>query len=252
MKIAVVLYGQPRNYLKGYNNIMELIKLQQDCKFDFFYHCWTINENETYKHSSWRSYDNNDFIYNENVNAELQKLYNPIVHEIENQSNTTLDDSLYKNTIAFNNTNRDLLNNVNNTLFQIYSRNKARNVLHTYLEKMDNKVHYDFVMTLRFDISVVPEIRFNELNKTNVYISNLHCPRKIMPDNCIVAPQNVYLEWFNIYDTLKTTLNNPQLMQNIINLREEYMVGVEQIVLAKYILHYQNMDNVSYFKGGWL
>ena len=36
MNIAVVLYGQPRDYIKGYNNIMKFIKTQDNCKFDFF------------------------------------------------------------------------------------------------------------------------------------------------------------------------------------------------------------------------
>ena len=46
MRVAVVLFGQPRDYLKGYNNTMAFIKQQKDCKFDFFYHTWKLNENE--------------------------------------------------------------------------------------------------------------------------------------------------------------------------------------------------------------
>ena len=38
MNIAVVLYGQPRDYIKGYNNIMEFYKNQENVIFDFFYH----------------------------------------------------------------------------------------------------------------------------------------------------------------------------------------------------------------------
>ena len=36
MNIAIILYGQPRNYIKGYNNIKQFIKTQHNCHFDFF------------------------------------------------------------------------------------------------------------------------------------------------------------------------------------------------------------------------
>ena len=104
MNIAVVLYGQPRDYLKGYNNIMAFIEKQKDCKFDFFYHCWKLNENEQYKYSPWRNIDANTLIYSEKIITDLEELYKPISYEIENQNQVSFDDSLYKNTIAFNNT----------------------------------------------------------------------------------------------------------------------------------------------------
>jgi hypothetical protein len=130
----------------------------------------------------------------------------------------------------------------------MYSRNKARNVLQRYLEK--NNVHYDFVLTLRFDLSIMPNIQFNELNKSNVYISNLHCPRKIMPDNCIIAPTDIYLKWFNIYEMLKDIIDNINLFEKIKSLNEDLDINPEELILAKYIYHYQNTDNILYFTGG--
>ena len=35
MNIAIVLYGQPRDFLKGYENINNIIKNNINCKFDF-------------------------------------------------------------------------------------------------------------------------------------------------------------------------------------------------------------------------
>jgi hypothetical protein len=251
MHIAIVLYGQPRNYLKGYHNITEFIKTQYNCTFDFFYHCWVLNENETYKHSPWRNISSSDLCFNTNTSIELQKLYKPISHEIENQNDVMFEPSIYKDTIAFNNnTDKNLLNNINNTLFQMYSRNKARNILDRYLEKMGETVHYDFVMMLRFDISNMPSIQFNELDKLKVYISNIHCPRKIIADNCIIAPIPIFLQWFNIYDRLKDIINNTQLLEDIIKLNETIYINAEELIFAKYIFQYKNTDNISYFNGG--
>lgn len=250
MRIAVVLYGQPRNYLKGYDNIINFIKRQHGCEFDFFYHCWTLNENETYKHATWRNIDKNELSFKKEIPAELHTLYNPVSYEIENQNNVTFDESLYINTLAFNNTKVELLYNINNILFQMYSRNKARNLLKTYLEKMGDTVHYDFIITLRFDISVMPQVLFHELNKSNVYISNISYPRKIIPDNCIIAPTNVFLQWFNIYDTIQELIDNKYLSEKIIKLNEILAINAEELVFAKYIYHYENTDNISYFQGG--
>ena len=250
MNIAVVLYGQPRDYIRGYNNIMEFIKIQDDCKFDFFYHSWIINENERYKHSPWRKIDKREVCFNKNINTDLQKLYNPISYEIENQSDVSFDDKLYKNTLAFKNTKGKKLENINNTLFQMYSRNKARNLLETYLNKMSNKVHYDFVMTLRFDLNIMPNLHFNELNKSNVYISNLHSKRKIIPDNCIIAPTDIFLQWFDIYDKLNEIIDNSYLLESLMKLNENLEINPEELILAKYIFHYQNINKILYFQGG--
>lgn len=252
MNIAIVFYGQPRDYLKGYNNIIQFIKTQHDCKFDFFYHCWVLDENEHYKCSPWKNIDDSTLLYNKDIITHLQKLYNPISHEIENQNCVILDDSLYNNTIAFKNTKGLKLSNINNTLFQMYSRNKARNVLKKYLDK--NCTQYDFVMMLRFDINEMPHINFNALNKQKVYVSNLwyyHNFRKIIPDNCIITPTNIFLEWFNIYDTLKDILDNTQLMYNVNRLNEDFEINAEQLIFSKYILHYHNTDNILYFEKGF-
>ena len=39
MKIAYLLYGQPRDFNYGYNNIREFLSKQNDASVDFFYHC---------------------------------------------------------------------------------------------------------------------------------------------------------------------------------------------------------------------
>jgi hypothetical protein len=249
MKVAVVLFGQPRDYLKGYNKIMEFL-YSQGCEYDFFYHCWTINENETYESSPWRNIDRTTLIYNKNTIAHLQELYNPISCEIENQSSITFDKSLYINSIAFNNTPEKNKANINNTLFQMYSRNKARNLLHTYLEKTNRK--YDFVIALRFDISNMPEVKLNSLNTSMVYVSNLLYPRKLISDNCIIAPPKVFLDWFTTYDKLPDLINNTDLMKTIRALGEHVIINPEQLGLSNYIFHYKNIDNISYFKGGEL
>jgi hypothetical protein len=249
MRIAVVLYGQPRDYLTGYEHIMSFVKKQTDCEFDFFYHCWKLNENEEYKHGPWRNFNKNALIYKEKTIEHLKELYNPVSCEIENQNNVMFDDSLYKNTIAFNNTYGLRLSNINNTLFQMYSRNKARNVLKVYLDKTDNQIHYDFTITVRFDLDreVAPNVKLTEMDTSKTYVSNMHLPMKIMPDHFIITPTKTFIEWFKIYEELKDVLNNTQVVEDMRILKEDLNINAEQLIFANYIFHYKNLDNVGYF-----
>ena len=101
MNIAIILYGQPREYMKGYNNIMTFIKNQNNCNFDFFYHTWKLKENQSYQYSPWRNIDKNTLIYNDNIINDLQNLYNPISCEIENQEDIIFNESLATQNIYY-------------------------------------------------------------------------------------------------------------------------------------------------------
>lgn len=248
MKIAVVLYGQPRDYLTGYRNIMTFIKQHPTCTFDFFYHVWKLNENEIYSCSPWRPIDN--LIYKDKIITELQELYNPISYECEYQTKLIFNNLSYKNTLAFNNTVEPQLSNINNVLFQLYSRNKARNLLNEYLKKEGNNVHYDFVLSVRFDIINMPEVNLSELNTSYTYISDRLYPRKTMSDMCIITPTSVFLEWFNIYEKLKDIIDNDDLTWDVNVLDEKLILNTEELIFAKYIFHYKNVNNIKYFKGG--
>ena len=250
MNIAIILYGQPREYMKGYNNIMTFIKNQNNCNFDFFYHTWKLKENQSYQYSPWRNIDKNTLIYNDNIINDLQNLYNPISCEIENQEDIIFNESLYKNTLLYNNTTGLRITNINNTLYQMYSRNKARDLLNNYLN--ENNKNYDFVIFVRFDIGVMPIININELEKNKTYISNSLYPRKCFPDFCIISPTNIFLEWFNIYDKLSELLNNKELINKIYSYSEGFEINAEDLIFGKYIFHYDNIDNIRYFNGGLL
>jgi hypothetical protein len=244
MRIAIVLYGQPRDYLKGHRNISEFIKKQKDCTFDFFFHCWTLSEQGTYKHSPWRTIDPNDLVYEKNTRSHLEELYAPIACEFEDQDQVILDESIYTNTLALANTKGAKLPNVRNTLYQMYSRNKARNLVKT------SSVHYDCVVMVRFDIHVMPSVDLRDIDTTKTYVSNIHCPRKITPDNCIIAPTDVFLTWFTVYDDLRLILNNNVVMNTMKLLGEQLEINPEEVLLAKYLFHYNHIDDIRYFRGG--
>jgi len=248
MNVAILLYGQPRDYRKGYNNIMEFIKRNSDCKFDFFYHIWKINEKETYKHSTWRNIDKSTLTYNISMIDELNEMYHPLSYEIENQSNISFNDSFYKNTIAFHNTRGLSVRNIDNVLYNLYSKNKSRNLLEDYLK--NNPTKYDCVICVRFDINSVPELILDEKNKEYVYVSNCHQPRKIFADNFIISPTDIFLKWFNFYEDFNYILNNKSLEGSINQCNENLVINSEELLFSSYIFHYKNTDKILYFQGG--
>jgi len=250
MRIAVALYGQPRDYMKGYNNIMAFINKHNDCTFDFFYHCWSLNENQSYKHSPWRDINKDSLIFREEILTHLQELYNPISCEIQNQNLITFDESLYNDTIAFNNTKGIRISNINNTLFQMYSQNKVRNLVDAYLTKMDNSVHYDFVILTRYDVGVMPDIDLTAMDTSDTYVSDILFPRKIIPQACIITSMKMFVEWFNIYDALNDILDNKDIAEYMSSLNECLQINPEELVFAKYLFHYKIPVNIHYFNGG--
>jgi hypothetical protein len=242
MKIAIAFYGQPRNYKKGYTNVMKFIKKQTDCSFDFFYHVWKLNDNETYASAPWRKIDKNDLVYDNSILDNLKELYNPVSYLIENQSLLIVDIS--KNTIAYKNTNQCQLNNRKNILYQHYSRNQVRKLIEKH------NIQYDFIIMLRFDISDMPQLILTELDKEKTYVSYRNYPRHIIPDNCIISPSDVFLKWFNTYENLNNITDNHELEEIINSLNEKLIVNSEELLLANYLFYFNNINNIKHFEGG--
>ena len=248
MRIACVLYGQPRDYIKGYNNIMEFYKNQENVIIDFFYHCWLLNPGEEYKASPWREINKNTLCYAENIEESIKQLYNPICYEYELQK--IFDATKYKNTIAYNNTARSQVHtdNISNTLSNIYSKSKARNLLDVHIKKTN--ICYDFVIMTRFDMQTMPNLKLTELDKSKTYVADIHRPKSIISDALIITPTRTFLEWFNIYEQLTDILDNESLLKIIRSLGETIYINSEELIFAKYILHNKNIDNIAYFEGG--
>jgi hypothetical protein len=245
MKIAICLYGQPRDYNDGFKIIDNFIKLQTNVTVDFFYHAWTLNEGDVYSVGPWRNINANDIAYKPDVIEELNKLYNPVAHSYENQI-ATFDEKLYINTIAYNNTlDQKSKNNINNVLSQMYSRNKVRNTFNDYIVK--NNVHYDAVMMCRFDCNTHINIDLNNVDLSNVIVGYMHCPRAIFPDCCLIMPSNIFLDWFNMFENLHIILNNAELQIIINKYNERHLINSEELIFANYLFHNKTVDNVRYY-----
>jgi len=248
MKVAFLMYGQPRNYLSGYNVIKKFLSNQNDANVDFFYHCWTINNDEKYPASPWRNIHQNELYYRENTIEHLKELYNPIAFEYEVQKlNFDVIPELM-NTNVYKNTCEPCKLNTINVISQMYSRNKVRNLLDKYTK--ETNITYDCVILTRFDITMdihyLPNLKLNNLDLSKIHVSNSLRPRKIFSDNFIISPLSVFLKWFNIYEELLNYIDNTELLETVKSLGEGIAINPEELVFSKYILHYKNVDNIIY------
>ena len=247
MKIALVLYGQPRDYERGYAVISAYLKAVD---VDVFYHCWTLKDAETFASAPWRSIDPKTLRYTSSAPDRLLELYTPVAHAYELQTEETLVGVAYKDTYAFANTFGQKRDNARNALFQMYSRTKARHLFAAHVAS--SGTHYDAVLTTRFDIGRMPTIPLGSLDLTKTYVSDIHRPRHILPDNCIVAPPQVYLDWFTIYDDLPVLLNDKTLAREVRSLGEQFEINAEELLFMQYIARFGMLRDIRTFPGGTL
>lgn len=245
LNIAYCLYGQPRNFEKGFEIIS---KFMEKYNVDFYYHTWTLkDENETYSHSSYRDINLEELKYDNKIIDKLNILYNPkaYISEVSKKINYNCYGDL-KNSILFNNTNdfNKENNRISNLLSNYYSKQQVRNLLKDNCEK-DNK-KYDFVILSRFDMLKEININLNLLDKKKVNVSNLHNPRKIFSDAILIMNQDNFLEILNVYENLNNLLNNKEVNDLVEKYNEKFVFVPESLLFGNYLYYFNNLDNIEY------
>lgn len=251
MRIAFCLYGQPRCYQEGFNNINEFVLVNKDYQFDFFFHAWTLNENQTYSVSPWRNVTEDEITYNHNCCKELLSLYHPCAYEFENSINN-FDENIYIHSLAWRNSSNDRKKNINNTLSQLYSKNKVRNILYNYIN--NNNVKYDAVIACRFDFKNKIPLILNNINLQCVNLSDYLKKSKtlsiqfhnLLPTNIIVSPVEIFLQWFTTFENLDKLIDNQELSVKFYEYMAIYDMNLEELELASFLYFNHNMDKVCF------
>ncbi len=232
MKVAVCLHGQPRNYNAGYENISNFIILNNSHKFDFFIHCWCGDK--VHLETSPRE-NEKKYLYiedGEQLKNDLIKLYKPSLYEFE-EPKKEFDFNEMLKYFQYN-------SNFKNIYSQMYSRNKVRQLLYDYSIKKNTE--YDMVVSVRIDFRKKIDLKLDDVIENKTYISNIHLPRRLMPDNFILCPFKVYLNWFDFFENIPKIAENENLKKYIGELGESICFNMEQIIFSNYLLHYNIND----------
>jgi len=243
MKIAYILSGQPRNFDKGYSIISNFIKKQTNIKVDFFFHCWTLTETQTYKTSPWRNISREDIEYKNTIKDDLLRLYNPKAYTFETQREN-FNEIQYLDTLAYRKTPDLLKKNTYNTLSNFYSKTKARDLFYEYITLTNTK--YDCVIYSRFDLYNEINIVLDKLDLSYTYVPDLPIAKPLIPDYFIISPQDCFLSWFTFYDNLKNILDNRELNTIMEEKKMNIILNVEQIFTSSYLFHNKTFDRLVY------
>ena len=235
MKIAFCLYGQPRNYIQGYNNIMNF-KNKFNLTLDFYFHTWVSNER--YECSPWRDINENELQPNKFVVAELIRLYEPKAYCSDMAKK--FDDTDVKDTLAYRNSSDKEKANINNLLSQLYSRYRVKNLVNDNAHLYGN---YDIVILSRFDFLNEINLDPNTVDTEKIYVSDMHKDRHVFPDNFMIMSQDNFIKLFNIYDELAPIINRYYIEIKMEELNEKIKLNMEEIILASCIYFYEE-DNI--------
>ena len=245
MRVAICLFGQPRNYKKGYEVLTQFLTQQKDVTADFFYHAWTLEPGRIYPTSPYRNISISNLIYNKNTIAELNQLYKPIAHHYETQK-TDFTPQRFETTLAYKNTvSPKKKENINNVLSQMYSRSAVRNLLNQHI--LSTNTFYNTVIITRFDYGGALNFKLNNLDLSYTYVGGKNCPQRcILPDTFIMAPQAIFLDWFSIYDNLQRVLNTTDIYTSAKKYGETIEINGEEIILAHYLFYNAGLERVKY------
>jgi len=178
-------------------------------------------------------------------------MYKPKAYEHEYSINVFPEEK-YINTVVYKNLLKmpqKRIDNLHNTLSQMYSKNKVRNIFKKYIES--NETFYDSVLLLRFDsfnkyhcFSIPKEI----IVKKGVYVYSAEkYNRCFINDNFAMCPQEVFIKWFDLYDKLEIYGNDQELEKLVISYGEFFDINSEEILLIKYLYEFNNLNEVNRF-----
>lgn len=240
MKLAICLYGQPRNLKQGFENIKTFLE-KNECKEDFYINTWSKKIFERkYKTSKWRKIEQDQLKINKNIINEIKEIYKP--KKISYQKSIKFKQKNIKSSLIFKNTRKKNKENINNVLSQLYSKQKVMNLLNS----LDDIEKYDFVVGTRFDFLQNINLNINELDKSKIYFSNILHPRKVLLTDFVITSPDIFFKYFNVYQNLENLINNCELKANIERLGEDFEFSAENIHTLNYLYHFKNFDNVVF------
>ena len=249
VKIAVCLYGQPRNYSEGCKNIKKFV---ENHDVDFYYHTWILNSDTPYyRHSENRHVNIEELKGDKDIITKLNLLYNPKAYVFEESKSSYFDiktkDEII-GSIAYSNTpahhNEEF--RISNTLSQLYSRQQVRNLLYNTLQK--EKIDYDFIIMSRFDFlkEINVNINLNNIDSTKIYVSDIHKPKSLFSDAILLLGVENFFKVFNIYDNLHNIINNKALDILCSTYNEAMGLTPESLLLANCLYYFNDIERLKY------
>jgi len=208
MKVAWCLRGQPRDVLAGYSTIKGFIDRHPTVQFEFFCHTWFSSEpNHIYSVSSHRNIGR--IVQDMSSIANINRLYNPIEHCVQEPIDFDVSDILdLKAVKEILKVPTENILNLKNTRSNLYSQTKVRDILYEYVNR--NSIHYDFVISSRYDFYANIPLDLTRCDKTKIY-GALNSPGKALIDQFYLMPMHLFFNVCSIYTILDKILDKAEV-----------------------------------------
>ena len=192
MKIALCLYGQPRNYVKGFKDINEKILLHYNA--DVFGHLWWSKDNidNVYETAPWVK---ETYKIEEDLANQISSLYKFKRIKFE-APKTFIPTKTYKVSMQ---DRHDLF--YNSFCCRYYSVKSSIELLEQY--EKDENIMYDWVLLSRTDMFISKFPPLESLNNKNVYSISFHADKKYtFNDNFWIIGREYLYVFKNVLDNL--------------------------------------------------
>jgi hypothetical protein len=234
-RVALCLYGQPRNYIEGHKYIKQFILEKYEPTV--FFHTWFDKDlaGTIYDVSPWRTIDQNYKTMKEDTIDNLVQLYQPERYYYEKPITFNIENIINSN--GYQKTEKKT--NVNNTLSQMFSRQRVRNILEEY--QKENNMTFDMVIGIRFDIQISKLEDFDVTQ--NIYVFNFHKERPlIFPDNIIISNSTNFLKIFDIFNNILNLLNSEisdeqKISYDHFKIMGGCVINPEELIAAQILFH---------------
>lgn len=217
MKIALCLFGQPRNYRIGYKNLEDYLLSKYNV--DKFAHIWWSKEmaGETYDSSPWAP---NNYIIEGDLDKKINSLYkfNDVIFQTP---------QIFKPLKKYIVHNKDHDSIYDSLKSRFYSLNRVLSLAKSY------NTDYDFLIVTRYDIGIRSLPDFNNLNEDNIYVPNMHIGRKdIFNDNFWIFGKNHKYVFENLYSDFD---KNYDMIQNMPIVFKEKLSSDSELNICNYL-----------------
>jgi len=246
IRVAYCFYGQPRKIEEGFAIVQKFMNNNPDILIDFFYHTWFIKNpsGKPYDASPWRQFDRDELLIQPDSIERLNELYRPCGYQVDEPIQFDLTKEQLHESILYKITPGLYIQNLNNTLSQLYSMQQVRGILQQYVN--DTGTTYQYVILSRFDFRKEVEIRMNCLTETRLYVSNLQENIKCFCAHYI-SNYDIFLNISNVFDNLTNLINNTELL-DIFKQHNgiDSNLNVETIIAMNYLFYYKHYAQVEF------
>lgn len=211
-KLALCMYGQTRDFLTGYSNLMKCLKClnMENEQIDVFFHTWKLEEGTEFEHASWptrtmRLNLKNIYTQQKDIEERILDLYKNVKAYCF-ESVKYFDTHDIQNTRFYRNSQVEIKENAKNILSQFYSRSKVFDLIENFV--LTNNVHYDAIISSRFDAWDYSELVNEPYQYGKCFVTFESREPMFIGDNFLVLPQDIY---FKIFKNIYKKLNNPEI-----------------------------------------